>query len=118
MKHLLADSLVISTFIVTLSTSIDKGFQTQFKTANTQVQSLVKINFGDQSLDNSGLHAFYECINEKKIDAECRGTEKYDSFEKEPTKNQIKTCNGKVLLGETLIDYDFFDEQGFDFGGL
>jgi hypothetical protein len=118
MKHLLADSLVISTFIVTLSTSIDNGFQTQFKTANTQVQSLVKINFGDQSLDNSGLHAFSECINEKKIDAECRGTEKYDSFEKEPTKNQIKTCNGKVLLGETLLDYDFFDEQGFDFGGL
>lgn len=67
MKHLLADSLVISTFIVTLSTSIDKGFQTQFKTANTQVQSLVKINFGDQSLDNSGLHAFCECINEKKL---------------------------------------------------
>ena len=66
MKHLLADSLVISTFIVTLSTSIDKGFQTQFKTANTQVQSLVKINCGNQSLDNSGLHAFCDCINEKK----------------------------------------------------
>ena len=66
MKHPLADSLIISTFLVTLSTSIDKGFQTQFKTANTEVQSLVKINCGNQSLDNSGLHAFCDCINEKK----------------------------------------------------
>lgn len=117
MKHLLADSLIISTFIVTLSTSIDKGFQTQFKIVNTRAQSLVKINRGNQSLENSGLPALCDCINEKKIDAECRGTEKCDSFEKEPKNNQIKTCYGKILLGETLLDYDIVDEQDFDFGG-
>jgi hypothetical protein len=67
MKHLLTDSLIISTFLIALSTSIGRGTQSQFRTANSQAQNLVKIIRVNQSPNNSGLPVFYDCINENKL---------------------------------------------------
>jgi hypothetical protein len=106
------NSLIVSTLLITFSTSMG-GIQTQFKTAYSQAVDLIEINSGNQSLD-SGLPAFYDCIDEK-ID-ESKGAEEDDYFEKEPTKNEVKTCYSEVLLGETPLDNDI-DEQDLDLGG-
>ena len=112
MKYLMINSLIVSTLLITLSTSMG-GIQTQFKTAYSQAVDLIEINTGNQSLD-SGLPAFYDCIDEK-ID-ESKGAEEDDYFEKEPTKNEVKTCYAEVLLGETPLDNDV-DEHDLDRGG-
>ncbi|HKR74643.1 MAG TPA: hypothetical protein VJR94_11105 [Candidatus Nitrosocosmicus sp.] len=106
------NSLIVSTLLITFSTSMG-GIQTQFKTAYSQAVDLIEINSGNQSLD-SGLPAFYDCIDEK-ID-ESKGAEEDDYFEKEPTKNEVKTCYSEVFLGETPLDIDN-DEQDLDLGG-
>jgi len=111
MKYFLANSLIISTLLITF-TSVG-GIQVQFKSAYSQAVDLIEINSGNQSLD-SGLPAFYDCIDEK-ID-ESKGVEEDDYFEKEPTKNEVKSCYGEVLLGETHFDNDN-DERDLDFGG-
>lgn len=111
MKYFLANSLIISTLLITF-TSVG-GIQVQFKSAYSQAVDLIEINSGNQSLD-SGLPVFYDCIDEK-ID-ESKGVEEDDYFEKEPTKNEVKSCYAEVLLGETHFDNDK-DERDLDFGG-
>lgn len=112
MKYFLANSIIISTLLITF-TSVG-GVQVQFKSAYSQAVDLVEINSGNQSLD-SGLPAFYDCIDEK-ID-ESKGVEEDDYFEKEPTKNEVKSCYGQVLLGETQFNNDNDEEKDLDFGG-
>ncbi len=69
MKYFLANSIIISTLLITF-TSVG-GIQVQFKSAYSQAVDLIEINSGNQSLD-SGLPAFYDCIDEKIDETVCR----------------------------------------------
>jgi hypothetical protein len=61
----------------------------------SQAVDLIEINSGNKTLDE-GLPLFYDCID-KKIDAS--KDEQEDSyFEKEPTKNEVKTCYKEVFV--------------------
>ena len=100
--------ILLSTIaMVMVSVSIHGGM------AYGQAVPLIPIQSGNSTLDK-GLPVFYDCIDEK-ID-NSKGAEEDDYFEKEPTKNEVKTCYSEVLLGETPLDNDI-DDQDMDLGG-
>ena len=55
-------------------------------------------------------------LPERQIENKEKIEEEDDYFEKEPTKNEVKTCYAEVLLGETPLDNDV-DENDLDRGG-
>lgn len=99
MKYLWINSILFSVLLTTVTT----GTRTSLLFKNTgysQDVDLITIQSGNVTLDN-GLPEFYDCIDEK-ID-ESKGVEVESYFEKEPTKNEVKTCYKEFLLNGSAL---------------
>ncbi|MDQ3084320.1 MAG: hypothetical protein M3Q77_05835 [Thermoproteota archaeon] len=112
MKYLWINSLLFSPLMITVSSIV--GIPLNTDKVYSQAVDLIEINSGNQTLD-SGLPQFYDCIDEK-VDSS-KGVEEDTYFEKEPTKNEVKSCYNEVLLGSAQSNDGADAKEDIEFGG-
>jgi hypothetical protein len=112
MKYLWINSLIFSALTITVSSIAGTTLHTN--KAYSQAVDLIEINSRNQTLD-SRLPQFYDCID-KKID-DSKGVEQDSYFEKEPTKNEVKSCYDEILLESAPFDEENQDNEDDELGG-